>query len=56
MKQLKSFAGICVFALGAIGGTGYAIYSEAWVIAAGVVGLAVMAIPTLKQCLNTFKS
>lgn len=40
------------YIVGAIGGFGYAIYSHAYVIAAAVVVLAVMAFPTFKNCIK----
>ncbi len=39
---------LMLYAMGAVGGFGYAIYSEAYVIAAAVLVLAVMAFPTAK--------
>lgn len=38
-----------LYAMGSIGGFGYACYSGAYVIAAAVLVLAVMAFPTIKK-------
>ena len=50
---------MCAYALGSIGGLGYALYCKAYVIAVAVVVLAVavvvlavMAFPTLKKFYN----
>ena len=40
---------LMAYALGAIGGTGYALYSRAYVIAIAVVVLAVLAFPVVKK-------
>ena len=56
MKQLISFFIVCLYALGAIGGVGYALYNGAYPVAIGVVALAWMAWPTLYNAvLNFFK-
>lgn len=49
---MKKFACICVYALGAIGGIGVALADHYWVIAAGVLGLAVLAFPTIRKVWN----
>ena len=49
MKKFLYFFGIAAYALGAIGGFGYAMYSHAYLIGICVVILAVMAFPTLKK-------
>lgn len=43
MKKVLAFLVICLFALGAVGGIGYAIYGGGYPIAVGVGALAVMA-------------
>ena len=45
IKKARYFFELCAYALGSIGGLGYCLYSRAWVIAAAVVVLAVMAWP-----------
>lgn len=51
MKKLNfpAFFGLCAYVLGAIGGFGYALYSKAYLIAACIVILAVMAFPKAKE-------
>lgn len=49
MKKLISFAIICLWALGTIGGVGYAIYGGSWPIAAGCAVNALLAFPTVKN-------
>lgn len=46
MKKMLYFFGLFAYALGAIGGFGYALYSKAYLIAVCVVVLAAMAFPT----------
>ena len=41
---------LMLYAMGSIGGFGYAIYSEAYLISIAVLALAVMAWPTAKKC------
>lgn len=52
MKSLKgifyTFV-LMLYAMGAIGGFGYACYSGAYVIAAAVLVLAILAFPTIKD-------
>lgn len=48
-KQILRLVILMAYALGAIGGTGYAIYSRAYVIEAAVVVLAVLAFPVVKK-------
>ena len=48
-KQILRMVILMAYALGAIGGTGYAIYSRAYVIAIVVVVLAVLAFPVVKK-------
>lgn len=50
IKKILSLILLFVYAMGAIGGTGYAIYSGAYLIAVAVVVLAAMAIPTVVEC------
>ena len=49
MKKLISFAIICLWVLGTIGGVGYAIYGGSWPIAAGCAVNALLAFPTVKN-------
>lgn len=46
-KQFPSFIVLCLYALGAIGGTGWSLYNNSYVVAVGMVSLAVMAWPTV---------
>lgn len=45
-KQVLSFIILFLYALGVIGGIGWSLYNSSYVVAAGVVALAVMAWPT----------
>lgn len=49
MKRFASFFGLCAYALGSIGGFGYAMYSKAYLIGVCVFILAAMAWPTAKR-------
>lgn len=49
MKQLFSFLVLCFYALGTIGGIGYAVYCKAYLIAVAVLVLALMAYPTARN-------
>ena len=49
MKSLFGFIVICLWLLGALGGVGYSIYCEAWVIAVGVLANAVLAFFKVKE-------
>ena len=40
---------ICLYILGTIGGLGWVLYSKGYVIAVGVVAVAVMAWPKVKE-------
>ncbi len=48
-KQILRMVILMAYALGAIGGTGYALYCRAYVIAIAVVVLAVLAFPVVKK-------
>lgn len=52
IKKIGYFFSICAYALGAIGGFGYAIYCKAYLIAIAIVVLAAMAFPILKKFFN----
>ena len=52
IKKFGYFFGICAYALGAIGGFGYAICCKAYLIAVAIIVLAAMAFLTLKQFFN----
>ena len=49
MKQFFYFIMICLYILGTIGGIGWVLYSQGYVIAVGVVAVAVMAWPKVKE-------
>lgn len=49
MKKVFCFVMLCLYALGTIGGIGYAIYVSAWPVAVGVAGLAWMAFPKVSE-------
>ena len=52
MKKIFEFAKIVAFALGAIGGTGWAVYNHSYLIAAGCVVLALLALPEVKKSID----
>lgn len=47
-KKFLSFAELCAYVLGAIGGFGYCAYCKAWPVAVAVAVLAAMAYPEAK--------
>ena len=49
LKGLLQFITLALYILGAIGGFGYACYSGAYLMAAAVLVLAIMAFPTAKR-------
>lgn len=49
MKKILLTILLMLYAMGSIGGFGYACYSGAYVIAVAVLVLAVMAFPTAKR-------
>jgi uncharacterized membrane protein len=49
MKKYIYLIGLFAYAMGTIGGIGYACYSGAWVIAVAVAILSAMAFPTAKE-------
>ena len=51
-KEIISFLILALYILGAIGGFGYAMYSDAKLIAVAVLALAVMAWPTAWKCIK----
>lgn len=51
-KKLIAFLMVCLYALGTIGGIGYAVYNKAWVIAVGVLALGWMAWPSAVKYRN----
>jgi len=55
VKCLISFAIICLYLLGSIGGFGYAVYNGAYPIAAGVLALAIMAYPKAWECFKNLR-
>lgn len=52
LKKFGYFFAMFAYAVGAIGGFGYALYCKAYFIAACIVILAAMAFPTLKSFYN----
>ena len=52
MKKMFEFAKIVAFVLGAIGGTGWSIYNHSYLIAAGCVVLALLALPEVKKSID----
>ncbi len=48
-KQILRMVILMAYVMGAIGGTGYALYCRAYVIAIAVVVLAVLAFPVVKK-------
>lgn len=48
-KQFLHFFYLCLYVLGSIGGLGYTLYNEAYLIAAAIVVVAAMAFPTAKR-------
>jgi uncharacterized membrane protein len=52
IKKILSLILLFAYAMGAIGGTGYAIYSGAYLIAVAVVVLALLAFPSALACWN----
>ena len=49
LKGIFAWVIICLWLLGTIGGVGYAIYNQAWVILSGVVINAVLAFFKVKD-------
>ena len=49
MKKYTYLIGLFAYAMGTIGGIGYACYAGAWVVAVAVAILGVMAYPTAKE-------
>ena len=49
LKGVFAWIIICLWLLGTIGGIGYSIYSQAWVVLAGVVINAVLAFFKVKD-------
>lgn len=52
MKKFIDFGKIVAFALGAIGGTGWSICNHSYLIAAGCVVLALLALPEVKKSIK----
>lgn len=52
-KKFLCFFGLAAYAVGSIGGIGYACYSKAYFIAVCVAVLAGMAFPTAKEWFKT---
>lgn len=54
-KKILSFILLCLYALGTIGGIGYAIYGGSYAIAVGVAALAYLAYPKAKECFDNLR-
>lgn len=52
MNKIRSIVEIAAYALGSIGGFGWAMYNHGYLIGGAVVVLAVMAFPELKRAVN----
>lgn len=50
LRGLRLPAVSAFYALGSIGGAGYALYNRAYLIAAGVIALAAMSVPYVVKC------
>ena len=50
MKKFIDWFWICIWVLGTIGGLGYTVWLKQYVIAAAIVGLAIMAWDKFKAC------
>ena len=48
-KKILSFFGLCVYAVGVLGGLGFSLVGHGWFIAACVAVLAVLAFPKAKE-------
>lgn len=49
MIQLFRFSMMCLWVVGTIGGIGYTLYYEAWLIAGGIAALAFMSWSTVRN-------
>ena len=56
MKKLISFAIICLWVLGTIGGVGYAIYGGSVPCALGCAVNAILAFPTVRNACKELQS
>lgn len=52
MNKVRDLVEIAAYALGSIGGFGWAIYNHGYVIGTAVVVLAAMAFPELKRAVK----
>ena len=52
MNKVRDLVEIAAYALGSIGGFGWAMYSKGYAIATAVVVLAAMAFPELKRAVK----
>lgn len=52
LLKLLAFATVCAYILGAVGGLGWSLYEHSYVIAVGVLVLAVMAFPSLLKAME----
>lgn len=50
MSKILSLICLALWAVGTIGGIGYAVYAREYVIAAAVAVVGVMAFPTARKC------
>ena len=49
MERFGKFFGLCAYGVGSIGGLGWAIYNNEWVLAVCTLVLAAMAFPTAER-------
>ena len=56
MKKLLSFAIVCLWAFGTIGGIGFAIYGGSWPCAIGCAINSILALPVVKKNFDYLKS
>ena len=55
-KYFVALAWLAAYAVGLVGGVGYAAYSGAWVIAICVVLLGIMAFPKVKEAVEVLSN
>lgn len=51
-QQIISFIILALYILGTVGWFGYAIYCGAYLISIAIVALALMALPTARNCIE----
>ena len=55
-EKLKSFAIVCLWVFGAIGGVGFALYGDSWPCAIGSLVNTILAFPVVKKNFDYLKS